>query len=382
MFLDNHIADIWRCHMMRLPLLFTFFLGLVSCALAQAGEERIEVVYNLRSQWHVWGGATWQPAAENTAHRAIHFLVDARQWPGCYLRISQFRPFSVFINRQVLLNNTNQRYAMWSIDSLAKVYGKHWQVGVITSGDGRATETHIVRTAPQVAFDVQLRPGRYFLDFSLVSFFVLVFFGLALLLSNPKLTQDYFNVIQLFSLKERDENLVNTRVASSVNILFYVFLSAWLAYVLLIVFRYALPHVPLAQQFQPQSFAACMARWGLLTGLLLGLLLLKLLLLTMLAELFRLREGFTLQAFNYLRVVTFVNVALSVSALLFFTIGVRSSIAYYRLLLLLAGIILLWPALAFLKLLNRSAFRVFHLFSYLCATEIFPIVALLNVLLS
>jgi hypothetical protein len=45
----------------------------------------------------------------------------------------------------------------------------------------------------------------------------------------------------------------------------------------------------------------------------------------------------------------------------------------------LIGMSLIFVVITFLKLLARGGFTVFHLFSYLCASEIVPLIVLLNI---
>jgi hypothetical protein len=47
---------------------------------------------------------------------------------------------------------------------------------------------------------------------------------------------------------------------------------------------------------------------------------------------------------------------------------------------MLGWILVTWVILFFLKLTNRMHYGPFHLFSYICATEIIPVVLLIKVL--
>jgi len=66
-------------------------------------------------------------------------------------------------------------------------------------------------------------------------------------------------------------------------------------------------------------------------------------------------------------------------SILCFSTGIN--VNYYFLVKCFCLMLSIGAILMFFKLLNRESTRVFHLFSYLCATEIFPLVILIKVFL-
>jgi hypothetical protein len=68
-----------------------------------------------------------------------------------------------------------------------------------------------------------------------------------------------------------------------------------------------------------------------------------------------------------------------VVSLIFFSL--RIDINYYTLLKLGCILLVIGVGILYFKLQARTTFHSFHLFSYLCATEIFPLVILVKVLL-
>jgi hypothetical protein len=68
-------------------------------------------------------------------------------------------------------------------------------------------------------------------------------------------------------------------------------------------------------------------------------------------------------------------------ALVYFVFQARSPNLFYSLLLVGGFFIIIGTLLLFLKLLARTSFPIFHLFSYLCATEIIPLMIIGRVLL-
>ncbi|MEQ8424194.1 MAG: DUF4271 domain-containing protein, partial [Cyclobacteriaceae bacterium] len=99
-----------------------------------------------------------------------------------------------------------------------------------------------------------------------------------------------------------------------------------------------------------------------------------------LARLFNFKEAIAPQFFNCIRLFFFIFTVSAIICVCYFVFKIQSPGAYS---FLLGGIIFLlgvWIIVIGLKLLRRSPFRFFHLFSYLCASELIPIVILVKVL--
>jgi hypothetical protein len=121
-------------------------------------------------------------------------------------------------------------------------------------------------------------------------------------------------------------------------------------------------------------------RWmGVSLVLFIGLFL-KLIFLYAFSFLFEFGELLTLQFLNFIRLIFFVSMLIVLLLIMYLIFEVRSSSAYSALIDLLVVVMLLWLPLVFFKLLGRASNKMFHLFSYLCPSEIFPVLVLIKVL--
>ena len=237
--------------------------------------------------------------------------------------------------------------------------------------------TNVVTYSKLPPEDVEnLRQKNHLRDFSVLGVFILVAGFLAMLRFNRRMMFDYFDVTKLLSLQERDESLVAGRITSRFSILIYVYLCAWAAFLFLITFQYVGRDWIIISDFSISSVGNGFFKWGKLS-LIIGLILfIKVTLVLALSIVFRLREGGSIQVLNYFRLISFLLMILSVVLVFYFILATKSPQYYQNIIVITGWIMAGWAILIFLKLLNKSSYSVFHLFSYLCASEFFPIIIL------
>jgi hypothetical protein len=229
--------------------------------------------------------------------------------------------------------------------------------------------------------DIFPRKGNYFLDFALIASLLLLVAFTLFLRTNPVLTQDYFNLSKLITSLDRTESGFGLRIASSVNILYYFFGSCFLALILLVAFHLMGPVTLLSKMFQVKATTQGFLQWLLLSFGIAGLLVGKLLWIAIFATLFGFKDTVRFQFFNFVRVI-FISVAiLVVIGLVFVLFNVRTDLFYYYQLYLLVGLFILGTGVVYIKLMARLPYHFFHLFSYLCASEIIPLLILTKLIL-
>jgi len=79
--------------------------------------------------------------------------------------------------------------------------------------------------------------------------------------------------------------------------------------------------------------------------------------------------------------VLIMHVPLVLAGTLYFILYGTSSAVYETLLQITSAMLIAWPIIIFLKFYRRVNTSLFHIFSYLCATELIPLLITLNVLL-
>lgn len=341
-----------------------------------------EVVVDLKHEWKVFADGNFEEYS-NRKHKntpTIYFEVDPdRYGAASYLEVKGVKPFSVYLNYRLI--SFQKKNIKLNMDSLKKTNAVPWLFGVYQRDGFSWLDTQI--TAPHtVQSDLvnPLRPIDVYLDFSILASLILIVFFIFLFTSNPKLTLDYFNFVRLFSVQEREDALLNSRISASVNILYYIFCSLFCGLTLLTIFHFGNELVSVASHFKVHSTVQGFLQWLKLSLFIFLILMGKLVLLSGLAQMFDFREAPSPQFYNYVRLVLFICILSGFVCVCYFVLKIQSPYAYS---FLLGGIILLlffWLIIIWLKLLRRSPFRFFHLFSYLCGSELIPIVILVKVL--
>ncbi len=360
--------------MMRL-----LFLLIATTALADPA-----VIHDFRREWQVYREAGYQSADASSLRDevTIYFTLDTRRFGGQQLAVSHPEKAYVFVDGQ-FISGVGSGISI-SVDSLREAYGEIVLMAVHASGRISETVTNIVSPATHGSTDLVAlvaRPPTYFRDFGILTSASLVVFFLLLLRSNPQLTLDYFSFSKIFSSSERNETQLTSRITSSENLLFYVFSALLTGFLLSVILFSAGPFFPAAVSFQFGSFGTALLVMGRLSMFILLLLAAKLVIVLIFSTLFNFRDTISFQFFNFLRFVLFTAVILSVLSLFFFVFRIDSPAWYERLIGLGLVMLTTGSVMVLRKLLRRSHFSFFHLFSYLCVSEFIPLVILFKLFL-
>ncbi|HYG04407.1 MAG TPA: DUF4271 domain-containing protein [Chryseosolibacter sp.] len=342
------------------------------------GQQRV-VVKDLSNEWKIFedGAMSAHPSEIN---ETIHFTLELNQYGGKYLLLNSGRTYHVFINGKMILSALGGR--LLPIDSLKSVfYSSEIHIAIHQEAfNPRGFSSQIVEWKMPDVTAVVPNPSSYFRDFVAAAGLILIIIFVALLRTNSKLSSDYFSVGRILSLRDSDDNPAHSRVAISSNVGFYLFASLLLGYFLLIVFT-MLPHAfQIALPFEHSTFIQVAGQWLGLSVLLLSLFIVKLVVIFSLASLFGIRPLAGTHFFNWIRLILVLTSILSVVAFAFFINRKYESDLYVTLLTILASFFTVWIILAFFKLANRSQHTMFHLFSYICATEVIPLIITIKVL--
>ncbi|HMJ69208.1 MAG TPA: DUF4271 domain-containing protein [Cyclobacteriaceae bacterium] len=340
------------------------------------GQQRVPI-YDLSQDWKVMeSGAYVDYGQRNSPAEALYFSLDANRFRGYDLEVDGARDFSVWVNGK-LIRQAGAGVVRFDIDSLSRLYRTPLTAGVYARKGLSRVKTFVVAYSSVAGDDIeQLRQKNYLRDFSVLGVFILFLGFLVMLRFNRRLLFDYFDITKLFSLQERDESLVAGRITSRFSILIYVYLSAWCAYLFLITFQHVEENWIIINDFTIRGVGDAFWKWGQLTVAIGVILFIKVSIVLSLAIIFRLREGGSVQVLNYFRLISFLLMVLSVILVFYFVLTTKSPSYYQGLIILTAWIMVGWGILIFLKLLNKSTYSVFHLFSYLCASEFFPMIIL------
>lgn len=361
---------------------YIFLILLLACGTQLCYAQKLIVKKDLKSDWKVYQDDQYSPYTEaDEKASSVYFQIRLAEFSNDLLYLHDTETFSLFINGKFV---TSTQHLTLKIDSLRKVFSS----AVITcaihqkAGISKTLVTQIKSSIPLAQkgeIDFEARSSS-FRDFAIISFMILVIMLITIVRLNPKLASDYFSITKIFFLRESDEAQVYSRITSSTNILFYIFCSLMLSYYLMIIFHFVPQHHPIAYSFHSQSFGMAMLQWFKLSGIVLAAFFLKIILIYGLTAMFGSGELASIHFFNWVRVVLIFFGALTIVLSVYFIMHGQEVNFFTTLLQLLAWVLAGWMILIALKLSSRMGRSVFHLFSYICATELIPFLITLKVL--
>lgn len=353
---------------------FCFFIFILNSIPVQGGH----VIRDCRQWWMTYENGAYHPLPAAQPVGTIYFYLPADAYRGQHLQIMSSKPWSLFVNGQLLGSGLAKTY---NLDSLSRLYSKNLFIGVHSTETLSNLSTAIVSEydVPEVVPDRIERAPTFFRDFSILASAILLLFFLVLFRTNPQLTLDYFTFTKIFSVQERNENLLVSRIASSVNLLFYLFCALLTGFLLTNVFYFTGMYFLIGKKLNIDTMGHSFQAWLRLSLLVLALLAAKLLVVSLFSALFNFRESVSFQFFNFLRFVLFTAVLTTLLSLFYFIFGGEDQVFYQRMIVLALALLGIGSVMALIKLLPRAPFSFFHLFSYLCASEIIPLVIIIKI---
>jgi Domain of unknown function (DUF4271) len=296
--------------------------------------------------------------------RALHLKLES---PNGSLQITNHQPFSLFLNNRLMASSVNKIFL--PLDSVANKISFPLNVSVFSKHDLQDLSAQIASIVP----DKNMKSQKYREDIIITASIFLLILVVILLNTNTVGTKEYFNIAKVFSTKYGDEESAMMRLNSANNV-FLILLVAGL--ISLNFFGYFG-----IQTYREKSFDI-MDHFFFLTlilAIIFSVLMLKLAIIVISSRLFRLSEFASSQYFNFLRMLLFAFTFTSIILITAFMLGIEINLLKVVLKNVIIGLIVLFVITTFLKLSARRDFTVFHLFSYLCASEIIPGIILLNV---
>jgi hypothetical protein len=364
---------------MKRAILLAHLLLLIHSVEAQ---EKAFVEKDLQTEWLTYEQGYVPIGAETyNIGNTLYFQLAPAQYPGRSLVLKSARPFFVFFNGRI--SGEYDGYVSFKVDSLATAYFTQTLLVTIHQKDinKRDLKTWILSEKKKNSSLVPPgRPSTYFKDFVIVAGLIIIIMFLIITHFNPKLASDYFSVIRIFSHREGDDAQSNARLTGSTNIQFYIGCSLLLGLYLMIIFHHLPDAYALPLYFEGHSFGAVVWQWIRLSVIILGLFFLKIVFIFSLTRLFGLRGLARIHFFNWVRLLLIVFGASSLILFVYYISRGQSPVFFVVFLSLIVGTLMAWIGVAFLKLKGKSEHSMFHLFSYICATEIIPLLITIKVL--
>lgn len=356
--------------------IFFLFLCLNVMVLSGFGQT----IVDLQPVWQQHTDGKYMPFNVDASGNTLYFEVHAGEHPGAALKVESSRPYFLFINGKLAGEFTGA--ISFPIDSLAARYSNRLFAGIFqTPINPRELKTLVIKPETRASeIAPTYRPSTSFKDFVIVSGLLIIIFFLVVSQINPKLAADYFSVVKIFSPREADDAQSNARLTSSNNFQFYIGCSLLLSLYLLIILYHLPEEYALPLKFRATTFWSIVWQWVRLSMLVLLTFIAKILIVFLLTRLFNMRGLARVHFFNWVRLILIVFGAATVLVFSYYILRGQNETIFVTFLSLIVATLIAWIFIIFMKLNGKTEHSMFHLFSYICATELIPLLITVKVL--
>jgi hypothetical protein len=356
-----------------------FVLLFLILAITSKAQE-LTLKKDFRKEWLIFQDDVYKPFTAEEDAKTIYFWLEASKFAGDTLLIESTEPFALFINAQLVY--ASEMKLVLSIDSLQSLRSTpNLLIGIHQKNNiGVGLTTGILSRSVISASDLLQISFSSFRDFGIAGMLILLVMLIVIIRLNPKLATDYFSVTKIFSLREGDDKQVYSRITSSTSILFYCFCSLIIGYYLTIIFHFIPNQYSLAAAFYADTFSSALISWFQLSLIILGFFFFKMAIVFLATFLFGYSDLMGIHFFNWVRLLLVVFGTLTVILFTYFIGRGHGKDFLASMFVFVAWILVAWMILILLKLMTRNSRSMFHLFSYLCATELIPFLLTINLL--
>jgi len=184
-------------------------------------------------------------------------------------------------------------------------------------------------------------------------------------------------IAKAFSIKKSSYEFINTAFFSASSFYLLIFFSVMSAFVLI----YLNSILEIQFFFNPEQFGEYWLTWLQMSGGICLIILMKWLLVSIVSRLFRFRGWDEFQLFDFLNISTLVMIVATIIVTLdFIFFSANNSLIGSSLLFIFPISFLLFIFWFTFKFVSNSPRKKLVIFSYLCATEIIPVVLLMGIL--
>lgn len=364
--------------MMRYSLIAAMILILIG--LETKSQDQWVIKKDLQPEWLVYTSGSYVNYEHDDPYNTIYFSLNARKFSGDHLVISSQQNFSVWMNNQLLIDQKNE--VKFLIDSLSTLAGPSTLFFAVHMEKVIDQSTLITNISSQASVSANqdevllFKQKTFFRDFLITAVLVLLISLISIIRLNPRSSADYFSLSKMFSLRDNESDQFYSRLTSG-SILFYGFTSIILALYLILINQYVNTGL---SDLTVTTYFDSLLTWLKTSVVIFIVLFIKLSLVHLIASLFGLRD---IAGFHFSNFVRLLLVSLGVLTLIlvgYFILHGQQKGFYSFFYLVITWIIGGWIILLFLKLINRMQYSVFHIFSYICATEIMPFLLIIKLL--
>jgi hypothetical protein len=369
-----------------LPLILCVSVFVVS----QAGELE-KYSKDLGSRWHIYDNelnkfVPFVPAGKiNIKHLILP--VGRYEFPGARISFDLPGGAHLFVNGNYLVNAEGKKTASLNLDSLFNVYsydtlifGIYYSVATSVPAKAGLLITGSEENNPGIS-NIEIGSRQFLTDlneFVIIGLMITIGYVAFLFNYDQKLFRQYFNVARIFSRPETDDFLERSRPLAGTDMLFIILEALLLGfYCNLLMYRYHSDY-----ELTKFNFLSGIFYWILLSLVLLIWNFIKFSFIRNLARVLQIREVIRIQFFESKRITVLlllINTILAIVLLFGFKIHFSVYLDFLMKSLVIGAVLRF--LIVSLKILNNVPYKKMYIISYLCTSELIPVVIGLKIIL-
>lgn len=381
-----------------LRFFYTFFVALIILflpysLLAQEIQE-YRVIKDLKRTLLIYSSSekSYVPHPHNTPVRgnAISVNLDVEEFTGNTLLICGQPNTALFIDQKIVASQNKDNCITLAVDSLYEIYGddsgkKSLFISVYHKDLDidelnftvvkKLTDKEVAQLENEKDLSAISRSISPFRNFFVIGLFLIMAFIALIKGAYPKIFTEFYSLSKIFTFRWREDSLIANRPINTVNLLFLSVYSLLTAFIVVVLW-FETDSAPQRLGFVDFSnFSSSLFSWVSIAVLVFILMILKYFFIYISSSLLGFKDLVSFHFLDFIRIsqifMILVLVVISLSAISFNDfIEPSSGIFSY----LVFSVIVLTTTLLFFKLLSSTNYRNMHLFSYLCTTEILPLI--------
>jgi hypothetical protein len=344
-------------------------------------------VKDLKNQWLTVdrSGEQYVPYVDGRSlnYPVLGFILDGVENAGLTLNACIPPGTSVFVNNMIIYRADTEECLLYDVDSLLSRYGSNslFLSFFRKNLDPGGISTSLVTRQPVSALEGPVNPTiqitrrsqDHFADFFVVAILLVSGFYAFLINRYPKGNKDFFNFSKAFSLTLKEEKVLTQRNMGTANILFFVLYGMTIALVIMLFWK-IFDGIPEIFEFiSLDTFRSSLVGWLVLSFMAFCVVELKHLLIRVLSSLLNVDKIAQIHFFDFVRIgLIFISITLIAASVLYLS-NIDGELVFTILLYLFVILLGIRIVILLFKLIGDTSFRKIHLISYLCTTEILPL---------
>ncbi len=366
--------------------LLLLFLSVSTCASANTIpayiQQDYQVVKDLKEEWlKVDENNKYVPFIEDdhaSESPIVAVLFDLQQYSGNSLLCYATSGSSLLIEQQIVGHYDKASTIILDLDSLQQVYKRDQILVSLYSPDENYDKMQLLVVKEGAANAQAQHVPLERTDSALENFFIV---GLLVLLASyafqlnqyPKTFRKLYDLKKVFSFKIREET-GKIRLINEANLVFLIHHCFLVSYLLVLLLSISDALNTSSFIDQPHTFSEFVFTWLKLTVFVLLLICLKYFIVMMFGTLFGLRNLKYLHIFDFMRMsLIFWSILFAIFALIFSGFTLSSSMYTTILVYVFIAFAIIRVFILYSRLFTGTSFRNLYLFSYICTSEVVPL---------